>query len=207
MPAGVNGAGKTTTLQMLSGDSLPTSGTALMSGHDIIEEQMRVRRLLGYCPQFDAHLDLLTCRETLTFYGRIKGIPAALLPMVVSQALRDFDIADYEHALAGTLSGGNKRKLSVAVALIGRPPIVFLDEPSTGVDPVARRKLWGIVSRAAVEQKGCSIILTTHVSNSRASQNADVSIPYHDNSHIAVLATNSVDTCRVWKKQRHCVPV
>jgi ATP-binding cassette subfamily A (ABC1) protein 3 len=129
---GINGAGKTTTLQMLTGDVLPSAGAAALGGFDIIEEQASVRRLLGYCPQFDALLELLSVREHLFLYGRIKGVREAELPAVVDAAIQDFDLRDYADKLAGSLSGGNKRKTSVACALIGSPPIVFLDEASTG---------------------------------------------------------------------------
>ncbi len=129
---GINGAGKTTTLQMLTGDVLPTAGAAALGGLDIIEEQQQVRRLLGYCPQFDALLELLSVREHLYLYGRIKGVPEEHLPGVVNAAIVDFDLVPYADKLAGSLSGGNKRKTSVACALIGSPPIVFLDEASTG---------------------------------------------------------------------------
>jgi ATP-binding cassette subfamily A (ABC1) protein 3 len=129
---GINGAGKTTTLQMLTGDVLPTSGAAALGGFDIIEEQPQVRRLLGYCPQFDALLELLSVREHLFLYGRIKGVRERDLPSVVAAAIKDFDLEQYADKLCGSLSGGNKRKTSVACALIGSPPIVFLDEASTG---------------------------------------------------------------------------
>lgn len=113
---------------MLTGVLLPTSGRARLAGYDIIHEQPHVRRLLGYCPQFDALLDLLSVREHLYMYARIKGLPEPEVPAIVERALVDFDIAPHADKLAGQLSGGNKRKLSMAVALIGNPPIVILDE-------------------------------------------------------------------------------
>jgi ATP-binding cassette, subfamily A (ABC1), member 3 len=159
---GINGAGKSSALKMLTGDILPTSGTARLAGYDIITEQPEVRRLLGYCPQFDALLDLLTVQEHLELYARIKGVPEARVAAAVEAQLDAFDLRPYANKLAGTLSGGNKRKTSVAVALIGAPPLVFLDEPSTGMDPVARRFMWRAIARVATERKQCSIILTTH---------------------------------------------
>jgi len=159
---GVNGAGKTTTLQILSGDTLPTSGTALMGGYDVINEQHLLRQLLGYCPQFDALLDLLTVKEHIELYARIRGIPENQVSDMVTQLINRLDLSKYTNNLAGKLSGGNKRKLSVAVALIGNPPIIFLDEPSTGMDPVAKRFMWKVISNVANEQRKCSIILTTH---------------------------------------------
>jgi ATP-binding cassette, subfamily A (ABC1), member 3 len=156
---GINGAGKTTTLQMLSGDVLPSQGTAKLAGQDIIKEQLKVRRLLGYCPQFDAILDLVSVREHLELYARIKGVPEPEVKKVVEEKLVEMDLKPFEHKLAGRLSGGNKRKLGVAIALIGNPPIVFLDEPSTGMDPVARRFMWSVISKVATQNKSCSIIL------------------------------------------------
>jgi len=147
---------------MLSGDILPSSGSASLAGFDIVRQQLQVRRLLGYCPQFDALLDLLSAREHLELYARIKGVPEADLRRVVERQLDEFDLREYAGKLAGTLSGGNKRKLSVAIALIGDPPVVFLDEPSTGVDPVARRFMWGVIARVASGDRGTTIVLTTH---------------------------------------------
>jgi ATP-binding cassette subfamily A (ABC1) protein 3 len=159
---GINGAGKTTTMKMVTGDIVPTSGTARMGGLDILTQQMQVRRLLGYCPQFDALLDLLSVREHLELYARIKGVPEERVPAIVAAKLKELDLRQYAGKLAGALSGGNKRKLSVAISLIGSPPLVFLDEPSTGMDPVARRGMWGVINRVATQSKQCSIILTTH---------------------------------------------
>ena len=139
---GINGAGKTTTLSILSGEFPPTSGSAFVEGYSIALDQSKIRRKIGYCPQFDALLELLTVREHLELYGRIKGFHGALLEEIVSGKLDQLNLREFEDKVAGSLSGGNKRKLSVAVATIGEPPIVFLDEPSTGMDPKARRFMW-----------------------------------------------------------------
>jgi ATP-binding cassette subfamily A (ABC1) protein 3 len=123
---GINGAGKTSTLKMLTGDALPTAGTASLAGWDILSAQTEVRRLVGYCPQHDALLDLLSTREHLELYARIKGVPPARVRPVVDAQLDQFGLTQYAGKLAGTLSGGNKRKLSVAAALIGGAPVVML---------------------------------------------------------------------------------
>ncbi len=133
---GINGAGKTTALKVLSGDYIPSAGTATLGGYDILTQQLECRRLIGYCPQFDSLLDLLTVREHLELFARIKGVPPQFLEEVVSDKIKQMDLSQFENKLAGRLSGGNKRKLSVGIALIGSPQIVFLDEPSTGMDPV-----------------------------------------------------------------------
>ncbi len=159
---GVNGAGKTTALKILAGDQVPTSGTARLGGYDILSQTARCRRLLGYCPQFDAILDLLTVTEHLELYGRVKGVPELDLPGVISTKLRELDLTPFATKMAGSLSGGNKRKLSVAVAIIGSPSIIFLDEPSSGMDPVAKRSMWRAVRDIVAGEHGCSVILTTH---------------------------------------------
>jgi ATP-binding cassette subfamily A (ABC1) protein 1 len=159
---GINGAGKSSTLKILSGDIIPTKGIAFLGGFNILTQQIQCRRLIGYCPQFDALLDLLTSREHLEMFARIKGVPETLVPALVDEKLRQMDLTDFEHKLAGSLSGGNKRKLSVAIALIGSPPVIFLDEPSTGMDPVARRFMWDVIAKVSTERKDCSIVLTTH---------------------------------------------
>jgi ATP-binding cassette, subfamily A (ABC1), member 3 len=125
---GINGAGKTTTLSILSGEFPPTAGTAYIDGYNIQVDQSKIRRKIGYCPQFDALLELLTVREHLELYGRIKGLEGADLERVVRGKLEQMDLTDFENKAAGSLSGGNKRKLSVAIAMIGEPSIVFLDE-------------------------------------------------------------------------------
>jgi ATP-binding cassette subfamily A (ABC1) protein 3 len=158
---GINGAGKTTTLQMLGGDVLPTTGTAYVAGYDILTRQQEVRRLLGYCPQFEALLDLLTVREHLQLYARIKGIPHDDMEPEIQKSMKQFDLLSFENKKAGTLSGGNKRKLSVAIAMLGSPPLVLLDEPSSGMDPVAKRFMWAKIAEISAVQK-CSVILTTH---------------------------------------------
>jgi len=156
---GINGAGKTTTLQMLTADVLPTSGNAFLAGHSILTEQRLVRRKMGYCPQFDALVDLMTGREHLELFSRIKGMVEADIPFFVEQMVQQLGLGEYADKPCGGYSGGNKRKLCVGIALIGNPSIVFLDEPSTGMDPKSRRFMWRII---ASTMKGRSVVLTTH---------------------------------------------
>ncbi|CAK4248260.1 unnamed protein product [Aphanomyces euteiches] len=159
---GINGAGKTTTMKILTGDVLPTSGSATLGGFDIMTQQLEVRRLIGYCPQFDALIDLLTVREHLELFAAIKGVPNEYIDATVKDKMEQMNLNDFEHKLAGTLSGGNKRKLSVAIAMIGSPPIIFLDEPSTGMDPVSRRFMWDVIADISTRSKESTILLTTH---------------------------------------------
>lgn len=158
---GVNGSGKTSTLKMLSGEVLPTSGTATINQLDILLEQNKVRRMIGYVPQFDALLDLLTVREHLELYGKLKGLRGADLEASVVQKMRDLRLEEFALRCAGTLSGGNKRKLSVAIALIGNPLLILADEPTTGVDALNRRFLCDTLSNYS-KRFGAAVVLTTH---------------------------------------------
>jgi ATP-binding cassette, subfamily A (ABC1), member 3 len=156
---GTNGAGKTTTISMLCQEFIPTSGNAYVCGYDIVTNSAEALQCIGYCPQFDATLDLLTVEEHLNLYAGIRGIVHEQRRKVVCGLMRLCDITEYRNTTSAKLSGGNRRKLSVALALIGSPQIVFLDEPSAGMDPVARRGLWTAVQRIS---QNCSVVLTTH---------------------------------------------
>ena len=156
---GVNGAGKTTTLSILTGDYLPTSGEAAIDGCDVVSERKRVRERMGYCPQADPLLELMTARETLVMFARLKNIPEHAIPGVVRRLLDKVTLTPYADRVSGSYSGGNKRKLSLAIALVGSPAVVFLDEPSSGMDPVSRRHMWDIITK---ERSVRSIVLTTH---------------------------------------------
>ncbi|KAH9254619.1 hypothetical protein BASA81_007376 [Batrachochytrium salamandrivorans] len=158
---GVNGSGKTSTLKMLSGEVLPTLGTATINQLDILLEQTKVRRMIGYVPQFDALLDLLTVREHLELYGKLKGLRGLELETSVVQKMHDLRLEEFALRCAGTLSGGNKRKLSVAIALIGNPPLILADEPTTGVDALNRRFLCDTLSNYS-KRFGAAVVLTTH---------------------------------------------
>jgi ABC-type multidrug transport system ATPase subunit len=159
---GVNGAGKTTTFKMLCGLYCPSGGEIFVMGQDATRKMDQVRKHVGYCPQFDALWDLLTPREHVTLYAKIRGYSGKELTEVVNTKLTELDLLDYTDVPAGTLSGGNKRKLSVAMALVGEPELVFLDEPSCGMDPFARRSMWNIIESVAERRKQCVIVLTTH---------------------------------------------
>ncbi|XP_073988160.1 phospholipid-transporting ATPase ABCA1-like isoform X3 [Rhodnius prolixus] len=157
---GINGAGKTTTFKMLTGATRVTSGDATIGGYSVVKKLSKVHSILGYCPQFDALDPLLTPREHLILYGRIKNIPSFVLNKRVDITIQQMGLGYYSNKLSGTLSGGNKRKLSAAIALIGSPPLVFLDEPTTGMDPKARRFLWTRIQDLV--RNGTSVVLTSH---------------------------------------------
>ncbi|OPJ77309.1 retinal-specific ATP-binding cassette transporter isoform D [Patagioenas fasciata monilis] len=157
---GVNGAGKTTTFKMLTGDTDVTSGDAVVAGSSILTHISNVHQNMGYCPQFDAIDDLLTGREHLHLYARLRGVPAEEIKRVAEWGIQRLGLSMYADHLAGTYSGGNKRKLSTAIALIGCPPLVLLDEPTTGMDPQSRRLLWDCI--VSVLRDGRAVILTSH---------------------------------------------
>ncbi|KAM8986810.1 phospholipid-transporting ATPase ABCA7 isoform 1-T1 [Ara ararauna] len=157
---GVNGAGKTSTFKMLTGDTEVTLGEAWLKGHSVLTDPQSVRQHMGYCPQFDAITDLLTGREHLEFYSRLRGVPEEEIPRVARCGIAKMGLVPHADRPAGKYSGGNKRKLSTAIALLGSPPVVFLDEPTTGMDPRARRFLWDRI--LSVIREGRSVVLTSH---------------------------------------------
>ncbi|KAI4386530.1 hypothetical protein MLD38_004457 [Melastoma candidum] len=162
---GTNGAGKTTTLSMLCGEERPTGGTAFILGKDICANPKAARQHIGYCPQFDALMEHLTVKEHLELYARIKRVPEHRIGKVVTEKLDEFDLLQYANSPSFSLSGGNKRKLSVAIAMTGDPPIVILDEPSTGMDPIAKRFMWDVISQISTRRGKTAVILTTHSMN------------------------------------------
>ncbi|NXH17228.1 ABCA1 protein, partial [Bucco capensis] len=157
---GVNGAGKTSTFKMLTGDTEVTLGEAWLKGHSVLSDPQAVHQHMGYCPQFDAITDLLTGREHLEFYSRLRGLPEEETPRVAQWGITKLGLGAHADRAAGKYSGGNKRKLSTAIALLGCPPVVFLDEPTTGMDPQARRFLWDCI--LSVIREGRSVVLTSH---------------------------------------------
>ncbi|KAM6962503.1 phospholipid-transporting ATPase ABCA1 [Aplochiton taeniatus] len=157
---GVNGAGKTSTFRMLTGDTAITHGEAFLCHHSVLTEMERVHQLMGYCPQFDAICDLLTGREHLEFYARLRGVPEESIAKVAQWGVKKLGLTQYAEREAGGYSGGNKRKLSTAISLIGAPPVIFLDEPTTGMDPKAKRFLWNCI--LSVTKEGRAVVLTSH---------------------------------------------
>jgi ABC-type Na+ transport system ATPase subunit NatA len=135
---GTNGAGKTTTLEMLCCGLAASSGSIEFLGEDVLKDVSRVRRMIGYCQQFDPQFENLTVLEHLTFYARAKGFPENLVYELSRLVMDYIGLDEFADRLASTLSGGNKRKLSFACALICDPLYLFLDEPSTGIDPLNR---------------------------------------------------------------------
>ncbi|KAF2894183.1 hypothetical protein ILUMI_11990 [Ignelater luminosus] len=157
---GINGAGKTTTFKMMTGDIKPSSGDAWINGFNLKSDMREVNKQIGYCPQFDALLDDLTCWETLQIFGLLRGITLKESKILAKKLAKDFDFYEHLYKKVKQLSGGNKRKLSTAVALIGDPLVIYLDEPTTGMDPATKRYLWNALCK--IRDNGKCIILTSH---------------------------------------------
>jgi len=150
---------KTTTISILTGLFPPTSGMAMVGGFNITTEMDLVHRVMSVCPQFDTLWGDLTSREHLLFYARLKGVPSNEIDENVSTTLRSIGLEVFETRKVIELSGGMRRRLSLGIALVGNPRIIFLDEPTTGLDPESRRHLWDVLLKV---KEGRCIILTTH---------------------------------------------
>jgi ATP-binding cassette, subfamily A (ABC1), member 3 len=158
---GVNGAGKSTTFKILTTEVTPTNGSIEINGVSIAEDSSQLSKQIGYCPQTNPIFEEMSVDEHLYYFARIKGIPDKLISELVEEAVNELNLQDHRHKPAGALSGGNKRKLAVAMAIVGRPSIILLDEPSAGMDPEARRFMWKVVAKIA-SNKTSAVILTTH---------------------------------------------
>ncbi|KAM4794530.1 ATP-binding cassette sub-family A member 13-like [Cyanocitta cristata] len=158
---GPNGAGKTTVISLLTGLYPPSSGTIIVDGKDIRTELTAIRTELGVCPQYDVLFNTLTVREHLLLYGSVKapGWTKEQLNEQVSGALEDVDLSQHQYKPVGALSGGMKRRLSIAISFIGNSKTVVLDEPTSGVDPCSRRSIWDVLLKY---KAGCTLIFTTH---------------------------------------------
>ena len=159
---GLNGAGKTTIFKAITEEHSPTHGSIYINGLNIVQNFDRVKLMFGYCPQFDAIFPYMTVYENLEFYSRIKGVAPEKLKEIIQAMIESMTLTKYKNKLAGRLSGGNKRKLSVAISMICNPPIVLLDEPSTGMDPEARRFMWAVIHKLTSKSDSNCVIMTTH---------------------------------------------
>ena len=158
---GVNGAGKTTTFSMLTGDLNPDEGNAFIGRYQLMNNMTEFSKQIGFCPQFDPLLDRLTAKEMLYLFARLRGVKSSLIKQEVKNLIQMVDLEKYANKITMNYSGGNKRKLSLALAIIGNPPVIFLDEPTAGVDPFARRKIWSTLDIVSKTYKS-AFILTSH---------------------------------------------
>ncbi len=183
---GVNGAGKTTTIRMLCCLSQPTSGDAIVCGHNTMTESAAVKQVIGISPQDTAIAENLTVRENLMLTTKIYGFSKEKCEAKVKEMIDIFGMDEVQNDRAKTLSGGWKRKLSIAMALISEPKVLFLDEPTLGLDVLARRELW----RAIESLKGkITIILTTHYMEEAESLSDRIAIML--NGRISAIGTLS----------------
>jgi ABC-2 type transport system ATP-binding protein len=159
---GPNGAGKTTTIRVLTTLLAPTDGRALVAGYDVRGDSLAVRASIGYIPQAISVDGALTAYENLDFYGRVTGVPRRQRRERIAEAIETMELQPMLDRLARTLSGGMLRRLEIASALLNRPQVLFLDEPTVGLDPNARAMVWERLA-ALREQAGTTILVTTHL--------------------------------------------
>ncbi len=157
---GPNGAGKTTTIKVLCGLLEPTKGWVKVGGHSVSKEREAVKRLIGVCPQEMGVFPYLTGRENLEFFGGLHAMPKDRLRANAERLLDTMGLKEDADRRVKTYSGGMKRRISVAAALVSDPRIAFLDEPTTGMDPQARRAVWDFIRE--LKARGTTVVLTTH---------------------------------------------
>lgn len=157
---GANGAGKTTAMKMLIGISAPTSGQAKVAGFDVYKETESIKKNIGYMSQKFALYDDLTVKENITFFGGIYGLSKKRIAEKRDELIEELGLQEVANSLVASLPLGWKQKLSFSVSLIHDPKIVFLDEPTGGVDPITRRQFWEMIYKAA--HNGTTIFVTTH---------------------------------------------
>lgn len=157
---GANGAGKTTAMKMLIGISKPTSGNANVAGFDVFTNAEDIKKNIGYMSQKFALYDDLTVKENITFFGGIYGLSRTKIKKKSKELIKELGLQDVAGQLVGSLPLGWKQKISFSVALLHDPKIVFLDEPTGGVDPITRRQFWEMIYKAA--NQGTTIFVTTH---------------------------------------------
>ena len=156
---GPNGAGKTTLVRVLATLTRPDAGTATVNGHDLRTDPRGVRRSISLAGQYAAVDDILTGRENLVMMARLLHLPGKAAQRRADELLEDFGLADAADRRVKAYSGGMRRRLDLAVSMVVRPPVLFLDEPTTGLDPRSRQQLWGVVKGLAGE--GVTVLLTT----------------------------------------------
>src|SRR5215475_5912140 len=158
---GPNGAGKTTTVKILTTLAMPDAGSARVAGIDVIDRPRQVRSVIGSVSQHTGAVPQLTGRENLTIQGRLHGMRGRRLRLRVAELLEQFGLADAAGRQARTYSGGMRRRLDIATVLVHRPTVLFLDEPTTGLDPEGRADLWAVLTELAAHA-GTTILVTTH---------------------------------------------
>jgi ABC-2 type transport system ATP-binding protein len=157
---GPNGAGKTTLIRQITTELMPTSGSVTVLGHDAIAEQIKVKSLLGIVPQEATLFDHLTAYQHLRIFAKLRGYPRSDASLRAEELVSELRMGEYRNVPIRTLSGGLRRRLLIGIAALAQPPLMVLDEPTTGLDPESRRDLWALLRR--YREAGTTVIITTH---------------------------------------------
>jgi len=184
---GPNGAGKTTAVRVLSTLISPDAGHATVGGYDVVRDAHQVRQLIGLTGQYAAVDEMLTGAENLLLIGRLLGIPKPDAKARATELLSDFGLADAADRAAKTYSGGMRRRLDLAASIVGRPRLLYLDEPTTGLDPRARIQLWGLIR--SMVASGVTVLLTTQYLEEADELADDIAVIDHGK----VIATGTPD--------------
>jgi len=183
---GPNGAGKSTTISMLACLLRPTKGDALVMGHSVLRDQMAVKEAIGVVPQELALYEDLSARENLSFWGKMYGLRGSELSRRVDQVLELTGLTDRQKGRVGKFSGGMKRRLNIGIGLLHRPQVIFLDEPTVGIDPQSRRSILDTIQ--AFNQQGMTVLYTTHYMEE--AQDLSDHIAIMDNGEIIAQGTH-----------------
>jgi ABC-type multidrug transport system ATPase subunit len=157
---GPNGAGKTTFLRQLTTELRPSGGSIRVFGIDAVREPQRAKRLMGITPQEAGTFETLTVREHLQLFARLKGLSRGDAAAATAEIVETLGLTDHRDRAVGSLSGGLRRRILIGLAMLGRPPLLILDEPTTGLDPASRRTVWRVLRQ--VVQDGTTLVLSTH---------------------------------------------
>jgi ABC-2 type transport system ATP-binding protein len=196
---GPNGAGKTTTIAMISGLVPPTTGDALIGGYSITKQPLAAKQLIGFIPQEVALYPELSARQNLRFFGQMYGMGGKELDRRVDEVLALIDLTDRQKERVETFSGGMKRRLNIGVGLLHQPPLLYMDEPTVGIDPQSRRRILDTVKQLRDEQ-GATILYTTHLMEEAQELSDRVGIM--DHGEIIALGTQDELTQRVGEDDR-----
>ena len=196
---GPNGAGKTTTISMISGLVTPTEGDATIGGFSITSQSMQAKRLMGFVPQEIALYPELSARQNLAFFGRMYGLGGKTLSSRVDELLEFVDLADRQKDRIDTFSGGMKRRINLAAGLLNSPPLIYMDEPTVGIDPQSRRRILDTVKLLRDEQ-GMTVLYTTHLMEEAEELSDRVGIM--DHGEIIAMGTQAELTQQVGEEDR-----
>lgn len=196
---GPNGAGKTTTISMISGLIEPSAGDARIDGHSIVSEPLKAKQVLGVIPQEIALYPDLSARQNLTFFGTMYGLGGAELQKRADEVLAFIDLEDRQHDKVSTFSGGMKRRVNIGVGLLHRPKLVYMDEPTVGIDPQNRRRILDTVFRLR-DDYGMTVLYTTHMMEEAQELSDRVAIM--DHGKIIAIGTQAELTQQVGEEDR-----